>query len=534
MYDKNHDGRITRDELKEVIKAVGLKPDEQWISQLIAQSDRDNSGTIEWEEFLAKMTSDQNAFAPSTGGGTSDRSSTDRTRSPGSSGPPTTRLVTRRVTTVTITEQQLQELRTQFELWDKDKNGVLTENEIRDVLSSSGMQTGGDWVREFIRECDTNRDGKISWPEFLRLMTVGSPSHPGSPPTETQSRIIGYGPGQPQTGADLADSSSRSTSSVSRQTHQQQEQHPDDSGTGRMITTPPVGAESFTERHQEISEGDPNVRTERIVNPDGSITTRTITSKVRTVKQTVKTTQLLPATEAVTFEMKEEDVSALRRAFDLFDADKDERISRLEMREAIKSLGLEPTDAWIEQIFRDSDYDGSGMISWPEFLRACATGDGSPFKATISDRSVVQTSGHRSQTYNTSVGGVPIVETHSWNISYDQDGSGNFAGGRVQQKRVSLQTPTGVESAGHGEPTGSPHFVSAQAIDSGTRVVDQETYKTEKDGVVEVRTVKKVTVQSALTAGNSVDHEDALTAAILEATKVDPNVMVEKVEYQHH
>lgn len=36
-----------------------------------------------------------------------------------------------------------------------------------------------------------------------------------------------------------------------------------------------MSPKQFVERSQEESEGDPNVRTERIVNPDGSVTTRT-------------------------------------------------------------------------------------------------------------------------------------------------------------------------------------------------------------------------------------------------------------------
>ena len=54
-------------------------------------------------------------------------------------------------------------------------------------------------------------------------------------------------------------------------------------------------------------------------------------------------------------------------------------------------------------------------------------------------------------------------------------------------------------------------------------------YKTEKDGVVETRVEQKITIQSD---GDPIDHDAALREAIQEATDMNPDMTVEKIEIQ--
>lgn len=55
-------------------------------------------------------------------------------------------------------------------------------------------------------------------------------------------------------------------------------------------------------------------------------------------------------------------------------------------------------------------------------------------------------------------------------------------------------------------------------------------YKTERDGVVETRVEKKITIQSD--GGDPIDHDQALADAIQEATAMNPDMTVEKIEIQ--
>ncbi|VVC27853.1 Hypothetical protein CINCED_3A009709 [Cinara cedri] len=72
-------------------------------------------------------------------------------------------------------------------------------------------------------------------------------------------------------------------------------------------------------------------------------------------------------------------------------------------------------------------------------------------------------------------------------------------------------------------------IVSTQAISSKTRTVETVTYKTEKDGIVETRVEQKITIQSD---GDPIDHDKALADAIQEATAMNPDMTVEKIEIQ--
>ncbi|CAG0923121.1 unnamed protein product [Notodromas monacha] len=72
-------------------------------------------------------------------------------------------------------------------------------------------------------------------------------------------------------------------------------------------------------------------------------------------------------------------------------------------------------------------------------------------------------------------------------------------------------------------------IISSQSVSSKTRTVETITYKTEKDGVLETRVEQKITIQSD---GDPIDHDKALAEAIQEATSMNPDMTVEKIEIQ--
>ncbi|XP_052862354.1 protein 4.1 homolog [Anopheles cruzii] len=95
-------------------------------------------------------------------------------------------------------------------------------------------------------------------------------------------------------------------------------------------------------------------------------------------------------------------------------------------------------------------------------------------------------------------------------------------GPNVEHRKVVLDDLTeGTET--HGE------IVSSQTVSSKTRTVETITYKTERDGVVETRVEQKITIQSD---GDPIDHDKALAEAIQEATAMNPDMTVEKIEIQ--
>ncbi|KRJ99899.1 protein 4.1 homolog isoform X7 [Drosophila yakuba] len=95
-------------------------------------------------------------------------------------------------------------------------------------------------------------------------------------------------------------------------------------------------------------------------------------------------------------------------------------------------------------------------------------------------------------------------------------------GPHVESTRVVLGEDTPGFS-GHGE------IISTQTVSSKTRTVETITYKTERDGIVETRVEQKITIQSD---GDPIDHDKALAEAIQEATAMNPDMTVEKIEIQ--
>ncbi|KAK7578037.1 hypothetical protein V9T40_010242 [Parthenolecanium corni] len=91
----------------------------------------------------------------------------------------------------------------------------------------------------------------------------------------------------------------------------------------------------------------------------------------------------------------------------------------------------------------------------------------------------------------------------------------------TESRKVNLESEDGTPIDGE--------IVSSQTIQSKTLTVETVTYKTEKNGVVETRMEQKITIQSD---GDPVDHDKALAEAIQEATAMNPDMTVEKIEIQ--
>ncbi|VIO97060.1 conserved hypothetical protein,hypothetical protein [Brugia malayi] len=72
-------------------------------------------------------------------------------------------------------------------------------------------------------------------------------------------------------------------------------------------------------------------------------------------------------------------------------------------------------------------------------------------------------------------------------------------------------------------------LVSSHTVTQGNRTIETITYKTEKNGTVETHVEHRVTIHSC----DDIDHDAELTQAILEATNMNPDMTVEKIEVKH-
>lgn len=69
-----------------------------------------------------------------------------------------------------LNEQQERKLKEIFDLFDKDKSGAISKDELGTALRAMGQTPTESEIDEFLKEADTNKSGQIEWHEFLAVV----------------------------------------------------------------------------------------------------------------------------------------------------------------------------------------------------------------------------------------------------------------------------------------------------------------------------------------------------------------------------
>jgi len=70
-----------------------------------------------------------------------------------------------------LTEKQISEFKEVFEIFDKDGTGDITAVELGEVMKELGLNPSPEELADIVNEADLNKDGVISFDEFLSLMS---------------------------------------------------------------------------------------------------------------------------------------------------------------------------------------------------------------------------------------------------------------------------------------------------------------------------------------------------------------------------
>ena len=131
-FDKNGDGKISRDELKDILHALGSQTTSDEVSRIMSEIDKDGDGFISLEEFAEFH----------KGGSSSSASST-------------------------------KELRDAFDLYDLDKNGLISAKELHEVPRRLGEKCTLVDCSKMISSVDKDGDGHVNFDEFKNMMKQG-------------------------------------------------------------------------------------------------------------------------------------------------------------------------------------------------------------------------------------------------------------------------------------------------------------------------------------------------------------------------
>ena len=127
--DTDGDGKLSYEELKDLLQTLGLKEDKEKLNKFVTALDMDGNGTIDLAEFQSIV----NMIDAKT--------------------------------TVTF-EQQLREI---FDLYDADGSGNIDQAELAQLMATLGYDLTDQELHAMIAEVDMDRDGDIDYEEFVAL-----------------------------------------------------------------------------------------------------------------------------------------------------------------------------------------------------------------------------------------------------------------------------------------------------------------------------------------------------------------------------
>ncbi|KAH9320918.1 hypothetical protein KI387_015557, partial [Taxus chinensis] len=132
-FDANNDGKISSSELRSMMDSLGNKSSDGEIDSMMKEADADGDGFISFDEFFDANTKGVNVA------------------------------------------RHMKDLENAFKIYDLDKSGSISVEELFKVLKSLGEVTSLQECRQMIKGVDKNADGFISFEEFKQMMTTPRP-----------------------------------------------------------------------------------------------------------------------------------------------------------------------------------------------------------------------------------------------------------------------------------------------------------------------------------------------------------------------
>ncbi|KAI3714845.1 hypothetical protein L6452_21805 [Arctium lappa] len=146
-FDKNKDGFITKQELSDSLKNIGISTSERDVLEMVQRVDVNGDGLIDFDEFCELF---ESMMSREDQGGKIDGGFENLDHEDG-------------------------DLKDAFDVFDGDKNGLISVEELGLVLDSLGFKEGKklEDCKMMISKVDIDGDGMINFHEFKNMMKNG-------------------------------------------------------------------------------------------------------------------------------------------------------------------------------------------------------------------------------------------------------------------------------------------------------------------------------------------------------------------------
>ncbi|XP_057556382.1 centrin-1 [Hippopotamus amphibius kiboko] len=128
LFDADGSGTIDVKELKVAMRALGFEPRKEEMKKMIAEVDKEGTGKISFNDFLAVMTQKM------------------------------------------AEKDTKEDILKAFRLFDDDETGKISFKNLKRVANELGEKLTDEELQEMIDEADRDGDGEVSEEEFLRIM----------------------------------------------------------------------------------------------------------------------------------------------------------------------------------------------------------------------------------------------------------------------------------------------------------------------------------------------------------------------------
>lgn len=132
MFDFKDQGFLSADDLDDILRGMGFRPSKEELKEILEEIDEDGSGEIEFEEFC--------------------------------------QLCAKFLIEEPDEETMKHELKEAFRVYDKEANGFITTDTLREIISELDTRLTAEDLDGIIEEIDEDGSGTMDFDEFCAMM----------------------------------------------------------------------------------------------------------------------------------------------------------------------------------------------------------------------------------------------------------------------------------------------------------------------------------------------------------------------------